>query len=44
MMVKLVRSDCEGYTTDPATTETPKCGYGALPEIQPPFKNAELGP
>ena len=44
MVVKVFRSNCEGYTIDPATTENPECGYTALPEIQPPLKNAELGP
>lgn len=44
MRVKVFRSNCEGYTTDPATTENLERGYTALPEIQRPLKNAEMGP
>lgn len=35
MVVKVFRSkNCEGYATDPDTTENPACAYTILPEIQ----------
>jgi len=35
MMVKVSRSDCEGYTGDPATTENPECGCTAFLQFNP---------